>query len=322
MLDVKRAIVWLAVLTALLAGACVTPALAAPDAIRVATAGDDNAAPLLYADKAGLFKKANLDVQITKMKSGAAIAAAVAGGSLDIGKSSLTGLIAAHLRGIDFTLIAPSGMYVKEAPIGALVVAADSPIKTPKDFSGKTISAAALNDINVVATQAWLEEHGVDSSSVKFVEIPESAVTAALAQKRVDGSTVLNPVLAETLMGGKNRIAATVFDGIAPRFMISGWFASADYVTKHRDIVERFERVMQQAEAYANTHHAETLDLVVQFTGVDAATVAGMTRPTYPVVLDPRDIQPLIDAEVKYKVIDKPFAAADLISPAALRASK
>jgi NitT/TauT family transport system substrate-binding protein len=318
---VKRFGVILAVLALLTVPATVRAA-ALPDTIRVASAGDDNAAPLLYADKAGLFKKAGLDVQITKMKSGAAIAAAVAGGSLDIGKSSLTGLIAAHLRGVDFTLVAPSGMYVKEHPIGALVVGADSTIQAPKDFAGKTISAAALNDINVVATQAWLEQHGVDSTTVKFVELPESAVSAALAQKRVDGSTVLNPVLAELLSGGKNRLVATVFDGIAPRFMISGWFASADYVAKHRDIVERFERVMQQAEAYANTHHAETLDLVVQFTGIDAALVAGMTRPTYPVVLDPRDIQPLIDAEVKYKVIDKTFSAADLISPVALRASK
>jgi NitT/TauT family transport system substrate-binding protein len=280
------------VLVMLLAWGAPASAAGPPDVVRVATAGDDNAAPLLYADKAGLFKKANLDVQITKMKSGAAIAAAVAGGSLDIGKSSLTGLIAAHLRGIDFT------------------------------FVGKTISAAALNDINVVATQAWLEENGVDSKSVKFVEIPESAVSAALAQKRVDGSTVLNPVLADLINGGKNRVAATVFDGIANRFMISGWFASAAYVAQHRDVVDRFERVMQQAEAYANTHHAETLDLVVQFTGLDASTVAGMTRPTYPALLDPHDIQPLIDAEVKYKVIDKTFPATELISPTALRASK
>ena len=318
----KRVVVWLlAVLAALLVSG-VARAAGPPDTIRVATAGDDNAAPLLYADKAGLFKKAGLDVQIMKMKSGAAISAAVAGGSLDIGKSSLTGLIAAHLHGIDFTLVAPSGMYVKEHPIGALVVAADSTIQQPKDFVGKTISAAALNDINVVATQAWLEQHGIDATSVKFVELPESAVEAALAQKRVDGSTVLNPVLAQLTNGGKNRLVATVFDGIAPRFMISGWFASGDYVAKHRDIVERFERVMQQAEAYANTHHAETLDLVVAFTGIDASLVAGMTRPTYPNALDPRDIQPLIDAEVKYKVIDKTFPAAEMISSVALRASK
>ena len=294
----------------------------AADVVRVATAGDDNAVPLLYADKAGLFKKAGLDVQIQKMSSGAAIAAAVAGGALDIGKSSLTGLIAAHLRGIDFTLIAPSGLYVKEHPIGALVVPADSPIQAPADLVGKTISASALNDINVVALQAWLEQHGVDSSKVKFVEMPESAVSAALAQHRVDGSTVLNPTLAEVTTGGKNRVAATVFDGIANRFMISGWFASADYVAKHRDIADRFARVMQVAESYANAHHAETLDLLAQFTGLEPGMLQGMTRPTYPLTLDPRDIQPLIDIEAKYRIIDHGFPASDIISSAALHGSK
>jgi NitT/TauT family transport system substrate-binding protein len=294
----------------------------AADVLRVATAGDDNAVPLLYADKAGLFRKAGLDVQVQKMASGAAIAAAVAGGALDIGKSSLTGLIAAHLRGIDFTLVAPSGLYVKEHPIGALVVPADSPIQAPADLLGKTISASALNDINVVALQAWLEARGVDSSKVKFVELPESAVSAALAQKRIDGSTVLNPTLAEVTAGGKNRVAGTVFDGIANRFMISGWFASADYVAKHRDIVDRFARVMQEAEAYANAHHAETLDLLAQFTGLDPAVLQGMTRPTYPVAIDPHDIQPLIDIEAKYKMIDHSFPANDIISSAALHAPK
>jgi NitT/TauT family transport system substrate-binding protein len=296
---------------------------AAPlDTIRVASAGDDNAAPLLYADKAGLFRKAGLDVQISKMNSGSAVAVAIAGGALEIGKSSLTGLIAAHLRGVDFALVAPSGLYVKEHPIGALVVANDSPIQTARDFVGKTISASALNDINVVAARAWLEQQGVDPASVHFVELPESAVGAALAAHRIDGSTVLNPVLAGLVNGGKARVVAPVFDAIAGRFMISGWFASADYVTKHRDIVARFARVMQQAENYANNHHAETLDLVAQFTGMDAAVIAGMVRPTYPAALDARDIQPVIDAEAKYKAIDRGFPATELISPAALRAAK
>ena len=73
--------VWLATIAAACAFGSAAFAAAPPDVLRVATAGDDNAAPLLYADKAGLFKKSGLDVQITKMKSGAAIAAAVAGGS-------------------------------------------------------------------------------------------------------------------------------------------------------------------------------------------------------------------------------------------------
>jgi NitT/TauT family transport system substrate-binding protein len=313
---------WLALVAGMLAAGAPASGAAPLDTLRVASAGDDNATPLLYADKAGLFRKAGIDLQFSKMNSGAAVAAAIAGGALDIGKSSLTGLIAAHLRGIDFALVAPSGLYVKEHPIGAMVVASDSTIQSARDLAGKTISASALNDINVVAARAWLEQQGIDPASVHFVELPESAVTAALAQHRIDASTVLNPVLAELTNSGKARVIAPVFDAISSRFMISGWFASADYVAKHRDIVARFARVMQQAEDYANNHHAETLDLVAQFTGLDATMIAGMVRPTYPAALDPRDIQPIIDIEAKYKTIDHSFLAAELISPAALRGPK
>jgi NitT/TauT family transport system substrate-binding protein len=318
----KRAILWIALLAAALIGG--TPATGAPalETLRIASAGDDNAAPLLYAERAGLFRKAGIDLQFSKMNSGSAVAVAIAGGSLDIGKSSLTGLIAAHLRGVDFTLVAPSGLYVKEHPIGALVVAADSTIQTARDFAGKTISASALNDINVVAARGWLEQQGVDPASVHFIELPESAVSAALAAHRIDASTVLNPVMAELVNGGKARIVAPVFDSISGRFMISGWFATSGYVAQHRDLVTRFERVMQQAEDYANTHHAETLDLVAQFTGVDASVIAGMVRPTYPAALDARDIQPIIDAEAKYKAIDHSFSATELISSTALRGTR
>ena len=69
-------------------------------------------APLLYADHAGLFTKAGLNVQITQLPNGATIAAAIAGGSGQIGFSSLSALITGHARGLPFQLIAPGGVYI------------------------------------------------------------------------------------------------------------------------------------------------------------------------------------------------------------------
>jgi ABC-type nitrate/sulfonate/bicarbonate transport system substrate-binding protein len=74
---------------------------------------------------------------------------------------------------------------------------------------------------------------------------------SALTQRRIDAAAVLNPALAEALNSGSARVIAPVFDGIARRFMISGWFASADYVAKNRSAVERFEQVMRQSDTSA-----------------------------------------------------------------------
>ena len=45
----------------------------------------ETAAPALYAIRAGLFERAGIALTIDKMSSGAAVAAAVAGGGLDLG---------------------------------------------------------------------------------------------------------------------------------------------------------------------------------------------------------------------------------------------
>src|ERR1039458_1383567 len=65
-----------------------TIAQPAPEHITVGASTDDLARPLLYAVDAGLFKKVGLDVEIVKLANGAAVAAAVAGGALDLGKGS------------------------------------------------------------------------------------------------------------------------------------------------------------------------------------------------------------------------------------------
>ncbi len=44
-----------------------------------------------------------------------------------------------------------------------------------------------------------------------------------------------------------------------------------------------------------------------------------MVRASYTATLVPSDIQPVIDLAVKYKVIEKGFPAADLISEAAAK---
>ncbi len=52
--------------------------------------------PAVYAEKTGLFRKYGLDVAHTQMNSGAAIVAAVVGGSADIGSGSSFSVVTAY----------------------------------------------------------------------------------------------------------------------------------------------------------------------------------------------------------------------------------
>ena len=153
---------------------------------------------------------------MSKMTSGSAIAAAVVGGAIDVGLSSTYTLLVGRAKGVPFVLIAPAGLWLPSSQ-GGLVVAINSPFRAPKDFAGKIVSAAAINDMNAVAMQAWLDRSGVDSKGVKFLEIPQMSAPAALDQGRIDGAIITNPAT-RLQCSGKARFVANVYSAIAPHF--------------------------------------------------------------------------------------------------------
>lgn len=281
--------------------------------VRVASAPDDDVTPLLYARATGMFAKAGLDVVVSRMNSGAAISAAVVGGSIDIGKSSLLPLISAHARDVPITLVAPAGEFHADSPVTAIIVLKSSPIASARDLDGKTIAAAALRDLYSLAAQEWAQRQGADVSSLHFIELPPTSMLAALVDGRVDAASTGNPVLAQALASGRVRVLAYPNDAIAHRFLTAAWFASNDYIAKNRDVVRRFADVLSHAQAFTNTHHAATVAMVSAFSGIDAQTVSHMTRAPAGATLDPGEIAPVIDLAVKYKVIDRPFAPAEFL---------
>ncbi len=276
---------------------------------------EDSATSVLYGVQSGLFKKYGLDVQMQPQRSGPAVMSGVAGNSYQIGKAGTPPLIAAYGHGLPFVTIAPAGLYVSSAPIGALLVKADSPIKRAADLNGKTIAVGALTDVFSLATRAWLDKNGGDSSTVKFTEITISAIPSAIAEGRVDAGSVNEPILTAGLATGKVRVLAHNFDAIAPRFMYTAWFTTKQYAAANPNVIKGFTTALKEAAEYVNSHHAQTIDLIAKFASLDPALVRKMTRVEQGTSLDPRLIQPVIDAAVRYKFTAKAFDARDLILP-------
>ena len=291
----------------------------APATVTVGAPPSQDVGPILYAIRAGLFAKAGLTIDLQQMANGAAISAGVAGGALQIGFSSLQGVIAGHARGIPFSMIAPGGVYVPEDPYAYMFVRKDSPYKTGADLNGKTLGSPALKDLDWIANAEWMEKNGGDFKSAKSIELANPALLPALVAGRLDAYTVGQPWATVALDSGNVRIIGKSFDAIAPHFLMTGWFSTNDYVDHNRDVVERFSRVIRDATVYANAHKSEMIPLLAAFTKLDPGLIARTMKGVDGEYLEAKDIQPMIDATAKYGVIDKPFAAQDLISPAALK---
>jgi ABC-type nitrate/sulfonate/bicarbonate transport system substrate-binding protein len=290
-----------------------------PPLIRVGAALDDQSTPLLYAVHADLFKKAGLNVEIEKLGSGSVVAAAVAGGSLEIGKAATYAIILAVAKGLPFTLISPIATEVADAPDGALLVPVNSPIKSAKDLNGKTIGVTTLQDFNMLAVEAWMDQNGGDPSTVKFIELPPPAIAAALEAGRIDGAPVFEPVYTAAVSSGKARVGAYVYTAIAKHYIGAAMFANTAWAASHRDLVERFNRVMLEADRYVGAHESEAIPLIAQFVGVDPALLLKMHHPGRATYLAASEVQPLIDLAAKYKIIAKGFPASQMICDCALK---
>ena len=96
--------------------------------------------------------------------------------------------------------------------------------------------------------------------------------------------------------------------------MIAAFFCTPDFLARNHETIDRFTATLYRVTAYTNTHPAETVSLLADYAHMDPALVRRMTRLTNATSLDLRVIQPAIDLAAKYKYIDAPFSAKDLVA--------
>ena len=178
------------------AGALATPAWAQSNpTLRIGVLPVESAAEAFYARDLGYFAKAGLDVTITTMANTPSIVAAVVGGALDIGYTTIDSVASIHAHGIPLVVIAPATDYIDPLTVktAGILVRPDSPIRTAKDLAGKTIALPALHSLGTTGASAWIDANGGDSSTVNYVEIPFPAEPAALDAGRVDAIFEVEP---------------------------------------------------------------------------------------------------------------------------------
>jgi NitT/TauT family transport system substrate-binding protein len=272
----------------------------------------DVAANAFYALDLGLFTKAGLDVDIQPMTSGPVLAQAVAGGAIDFGVSNVATIGAARLRGLPFRYVAPAAVVNPGSkPTDVVMVAKDSSIRPGPSVNGKLIAINGLKDLQEIEAKGWVDKFGGDSSTIKFVEVPFPAMGGALEEKRCDIIFPTEPFsTADTNVG---KVIGDAFDGIGPRFMLLGWFASESWLAKNGATATKFAGAMRQASEWANGHHSESAQMLVKHTKMSAEVANKIVRATYGLTLDPTMLTPVLNLASKYGLIAQPVAAADLI---------
>jgi NitT/TauT family transport system substrate-binding protein len=279
--------------------------------IRFTGVSTDDLTPVHYALKNGLYQKAGLDVEFIPASSGTAATTAIVAGAYEIGKGSSIASLVAHLRGIPLSIIGNGALWDPKNPFSLMLVPADSTVKTGADLNGKIASAAALNDLVELAIVAWVDKNGGDSRTLKWVEIPNSASAASLAEHRTDVTMLNEPQVTAAIESGKARLLAPALNAIGEHLALTIYFAHNDFLSKHGDAAKRWMRVTYEAAQYTNAHHAETAAMMSEVTKIPLDVFRKMARVDHSTTTDPAILQPIIDVAAKYKNIPRAFPAKE-----------
>jgi NitT/TauT family transport system substrate-binding protein len=307
---------FLAVSSPLIATSLGLPASAqtpAPLNLRVTATANDTYASAYFAQDMGFFTRAGLNVDLETMNNGAAIAAALAAGSMDIGVATPIILANAFLHGLPVVIIAAGAVSMIGSTSVALCVADNSPLKTPKDFEGKTIAVNALQAGTEVTLDAWMTQGGSDISKVKLIEITFSAMGQALESARVDGAVMTEPAMTVAIGLNHVKILADLDTVFAPVYVNSCWFAMHDFAQKNPEPVRRFQSAIYAAQKWANGHHSESAAILAKYSKMDLDLARRMNRATFAETLRVADIQTFLDFGAKHGLIARAVSAAGLV---------
>jgi ABC-type nitrate/sulfonate/bicarbonate transport system substrate-binding protein len=285
-------------------------AATAVPALRVSTIPFDSGSAAFYAADLGFFTKAGLDVTVTPVNNGPAIAAAVASGATDIGFSNALSIATAYKRGLPFVFVGPSAVYASAAPTALMMVPKDSPLKTARDLNGKTIAINGLKSISEYMPSRWIEANGGDPTTVKYIEIPPSDVPAALASHRVDAAIVAEPQI--TQAKASSRVFADVYDVIGDGYVLAAYFTTRAWADAHPDLVRKFDAAMREAAQWANANPDKSAEILAKYTKLDPALVRASVRAKFGETLTPGMIQPLIDLAAHFGVFAS-FPAQEIV---------
>jgi NitT/TauT family transport system substrate-binding protein len=136
------------------------------------------------ADDRGYFKAEGLEVTLDQGNGSGAAVPLVANGTYDVGFGDINALIELAAKKPDD---APIAVYVMfNQPPFTVAVKAESPIKSPKDFEGKTLGGAA-NDGALKLFPALCKLAKIDCSKVNITNMQPNLREQMLMQGQVDG---------------------------------------------------------------------------------------------------------------------------------------
>jgi NitT/TauT family transport system substrate-binding protein len=272
---------------------------------------------LYVAWEKGYFEEEGLKVEGQVAQSGGVSQTLVESGSVEMGWTAVVPLSQAYVKGFDFAFIGAGGFFdTTNRGAAGILVKKDSPIQSVKELANKKIAINALQSVNHLAVLTIADFHGVDIKTLKFVEVPMPSQPPALKEGAVDACHNVQPFIAASEREGITRLLYGGFypPEIAPRAMISSWFAKKSTLEKNKEKLTRFLKAVTKATEFINKNPDQLPAIVAKYTKLDPNLLVKMAQPKFYTTVNKKDIQVSIDLCAKYGFIKNGFDAKEIVA--------
>jgi len=307
---------WAALLMLTLGVAATVQAQPSRQALKVGYLRAYSTLTLMHAADRGYFSAHGLDVELSVLNNGPAVAAAVQNGSLEAGFAAPVPIIAARSRGLNFRFFATTSYERPGEPVTVYLASKRAKVGSFNDLAGKTVAINAAGGSCELGVKDHLAAAGLGWRDIKVIIVPFPQMQAALELGSADVACTLDPFYASIMASRKIAAKVIALSPVAEfdrPIMSAGFFARDDWLQANAGKAAAFSAALEQAARDLEANPAlipKLLETVLRFAPDIAAAVHFV--PVSRTAVDAASLQPLIDAMKRHGLIDVDVAAQDM----------
>jgi NitT/TauT family transport system substrate-binding protein len=264
-------------------------------------------------DKAGIFKKHGITLEMIYTSGSGETLQPLIAGSVEFGLAVGTlGALAAYSKGAPVRIIGAEATGAADY----WYVKASSPIKSLKDLNGRTIAYSTAGSSTESVVRAFIKENGLTSAKAMSTGGAPSTMTAVMTDQ-VDVGWASPPGGLKEIDEGKIRLLARATDAAIVRGQtIRTIVANAQVLEKRKDMVHRYMQAYRETIDYMYGDDSQVLKDYAAFAGVSEAMAKRVRDEFFPRPLvmpdEIKGLDSLMADAVELKFLSAPLSKAQI----------
>lgn len=261
---------------------------------------------LRVGEDQGFFADEGIELDITPVDSGPNVITGLVAGQYDLGFTAYAPPLVALGSGQDLRLVSPIDTHGEAGTNGGVFVRSDSGISTWSDLEGATLGTNAPRSLAVLWVQGAIAADGGDPSSLELVPLPFNQIAENVNSGSLDAGISLQPYLTHGLaqFDELEDLGDPAAEFLPPGTPSGGIFTSAETFEAKADLIERFQRAVDNTIVYANDNIEEVRAAGAELTGTSAEDAAEIPLDGLDATATAEDFGPLIDALLEFEWIE------------------